>query len=160
MLPLSAAPRRIESGPPFSLGLLPDSHHFRVSLRHQSGRREGDCAMDVSRRIARSRVILSFVAVATLGGLSGCSTFALEPSDLLPSAETWAKLSPSNLWYDLQPSRLQRLNEGDTGMSSDVYYSVLDPIPNDNEQTAVVKPLPENGTSVASGSGSPSTNRR
>ena len=114
--------------------------------------------MDVLRRIARSRVVLSLTAAATLGGLSGCNTFALEPSDLMPSKETWEKLSPSNLWYDLQPSRLQRLNEGSTGMSSDVYYSVLDPIPNDNEQTAVVKPLPENGTSVAS-SGSASTNR-
>ena len=116
--------------------------------------------MDVLRRIARSRVVLSLLAAATFGGLSGCSTFALEPSDLLPSAETWAKLSPSNLWYDLQPSRLQRLNEGDTGMSSDVYYSVLDTIPNDNEQTAVVRPLSENGTSVASDSGPASTNRR
>ena len=116
--------------------------------------------MDVLRRIARSRVVLSLMAATTLGGLSGCNTFALEPSDLLPSKETWEKLSPSNLWYDLQPSRLQRLNEGDTGMSSDVYYSVLDTIPNDNEQTAVVRPLPENGTSVASDSGPASTNRR
>jgi hypothetical protein len=116
--------------------------------------------MDVPRRIARSRVVLSFFAAATLAGLSGCSTFALEPSDLLPSKETWEKLSPSNLWYDLQPSRLQRLNEGDTGMSSDVYYSVSDPLPNDNEQTAVVKPLPEDGTSVASSSGPAAANHR
>lgn len=116
--------------------------------------------MDVTRRIARSRVLLSLVAAATLGGFSGCSTFALEPSDLLPSKETWEKLSPSNLWYDLQPSRLQRLNEGDTGMSSDVYYSVSDPLPNDNDQAAVVKPLPDNGTSIASSSASAASNRR
>ena len=101
--------------------------------------------MDVLRRIARSRVVFSFVAAATLGGLSGCSTFALEPSDLLPSADTWAKLSPTNWWYDLQPSRLQRLNEGSTGMSSDVYYSVPDPLPSDAPATAAVKPLPDGG---------------
>jgi hypothetical protein len=116
--------------------------------------------MDVLRRIARSRVVLSLTAAATLGGLSGCSTFALEPSDLLPSKETWEKLSPSNLWYGLQPSQLQRLNEGATGMPSDVYYSVLDPLPNDGEQAAVVKPLPADGTSVASDSGPATTNPR
>ena len=113
--------------------------------------------MDVPRRIARSRVVLSFLVAATF---SGCSTLALEPSDLLPSAETWAKLSPSNLWYDLQPSRLSRLNEGDTGMSSDVYYSVLDPLPNDSDQTAVVKPLPGDGNSAASNSAPAATNHR
>jgi hypothetical protein len=116
--------------------------------------------MDVPRRIARSRVILSLVAAAILVGLSGCSTFALEPSDFWPSSETWQKLAPSNLWYDLQPSRLQRLNEGDTGMSSDVYYSVLDPLPNDRDQTAVVKPLPDDGTSVASSSVPAATTHR
>ena len=116
--------------------------------------------MDVPRRIARSRVFFSLVSAAAFGGLSGCSTFALEPSDLLPSKESWEKLSPSNLWYDLQPSRLQRLNEGSTGMSSDVYYSVLDPLPNDNDQTAVVKPLTDDGTSVASNTGTAATVRR
>ena len=101
--------------------------------------------MDVLRRIARSRVVYGSIAAAILGGLSGCSTFALEPSDLLPSKETWEKLSPSNLWYGLQPTQLQRLNEGDTAMPSDVYYSVSDPLPNDAPATAAVKPLPDGG---------------
>jgi hypothetical protein len=109
--------------------------------------------MDVPRRIARSRVVLSFVAATAMSSLCGCSTLALEPSDFWPSSETWEKLSPSNLWYNLQPSRLQRLNEGDTGMSSDVYYSVSDPLPNGSDQAAVVKPLLDNGTDVASNSG-------
>ena len=85
--------------------------------------------MDVPRRIARSRVVLITIAAAVFGGISGCNTFALEPSDFLPSKETWEKMSPSNLWYDLQPSRLNRLNEGSPGMSSDAYYSVSDPLP-------------------------------
>jgi hypothetical protein len=106
--------------------------------------------MDVPRRIARSRVVLSSIAAAILGGFSGCSTFALEPSDLLPSSETWAKLSPTNWWYDLQPSRLSRLNEGNPGMSSDVYYSVSDPLPTDEKMEAVVQPLPETGTNADS----------
>jgi hypothetical protein len=101
--------------------------------------------MDVLRRIARSRIIYGSIAAAILGGLSGCSTFALEPSDLLPSKETWEKLSPSNLWYGMQPSQLQRLNEGDTAMPSDVYYSVSDPLPSDASATAAVKPLPDGG---------------
>jgi hypothetical protein len=116
--------------------------------------------MDVPRRIARSRVVFIFAAVAAFAGVSGCSTLALEPSDLMPSKETWEKLSPSNLWYDLQPTRLQRLNQGDEAMSSDVYYSVSDPIPNDSDQAAVVKPLPDNGTAVASNSGSAATTHR
>jgi hypothetical protein len=100
--------------------------------------------MDVPRRIARSRVFFKIIAAAGFGGISGCSTFALEPSDFMPSKETWEKLSPSNLWYDLQPSRLQRLNEGSTGMSSDVYYSVPDPIAPAADAATVVKPVGDN----------------
>ena len=96
--------------------------------------------MDVSRRIARSRVFLSSIAAAIFGGISGCSTFDLDPGDYLPSKETWEKMSPSNLWYDLQPSRLQRLNEEDTGMTSDVYYSVSDPLAPNSDAAAVVQP--------------------
>ncbi len=100
--------------------------------------------MDVPRRIARSRVVLGSIAAAIFGGISGCSTFALEPSDYLPSKETWEKLSPSNLWYDLQPSRLQRLNEEDTGMTSDVYYSVSDSL-TPNPGSAAVQPAADAG---------------
>jgi hypothetical protein len=116
--------------------------------------------MDVPRRIARSRVVLSSIAVTILGGFSGCSTFALEPSDLLPSKETWEKLSPSNLWYGLQPSQLQRLNEGDTGMSPDVYYSVSDPLPDNADAPAVVKPMPDTGTPATSEPEPPTVVRR
>jgi hypothetical protein len=96
--------------------------------------------MDVPRHIARSRVIFCLMAAALVAGISGCNTFALEPSDFWPSKETWDKLSPSNLWYDLQPTRLQRLNEGNPAMSSDAYYSVPDPLPPDVGSTAVVEP--------------------
>jgi len=96
--------------------------------------------MDVRRRIARSRIVLGSIAAAIFGGISGCNTFALDPSDYFPSKETWEKLSPSNLWYDLQPSRLQRLNEESTGMTSDVYYSVPDPLTSDPDSAAVVEP--------------------
>jgi hypothetical protein len=104
--------------------------------------------MDVPRRIARSRVVLALMAAAIFGGLAGCNTFALEPSDFLPSKETWEKLSPSNLWYDLQPTRLQRLNEGDPQMSSDVYYSVSDPLPPDSDSARVVAPVSDGETSA------------
>lgn len=121
--------------------------------------------MDVRRRIARSRIVLGSIAATILGGLSGCSTFALEPSDFLPSKETWEKLSPSNLWYDLQPTRLQRLNEGDSGMPSDVYYSVSDPLPPNNnsaasDSPAAVKPAADGSNIAAPGSDSPTTVRR
>jgi hypothetical protein len=36
--------------------------------------------------------------------------------------------SPSNIWHNMQPHRLQRLNQGQ-GMSTDAYFSVSDPIP-------------------------------
>ena len=97
--------------------------------------------MDVSRRIARSRFIWCSIAAAAVGGFSGCNTFVLNPLDYLPDKDTWEKLSPSNLWYDLTPSRLSRLNEGSTGMSSDVYYSVPDPLPADADSAAVVEPV-------------------
>lgn len=128
--------------------------------------------MDVPRRIARSRVVLSSMAAAIVGGLSGCSTFALEPSDFLPSKETWEKMSPTNWWYDLQPSRLQRLNEGSTGMSSDVYYSVSDPVtppatppatrsPDSGPNAAaVVEPAADAAKPGASGAESPTIVRR
>ena len=106
--------------------------------------------MDVPRRIARSRVVLKIIAATLFGGFSGCSTFALEPSDLLPSKETWEKMSPSNLWYDLQPSRLNRLNEGSPGMSSDVYYSVSDPLTPAAGSTTVVQPVVDSNKSAAS----------
>ena len=106
--------------------------------------------MDVPRRIARSRVVLITIAAAVFGGISGCNTFALEPSDFLPSKETWEKMSPSNLWYDLQPSRLQRLNEGSPGMSSDVYYSVSDPLTPAVDSAAAVQPAVNSDQSAAS----------
>jgi hypothetical protein len=115
--------------------------------------------MDVPRRIARSRVVLITIAAAVFGGTSGCNTFALEPSDFLPSKETWEKLSPSNLWYDLQPSRLQRLNEGSTGMSSDVYYSISDPLTPAVDSTAVVQPVMNSDKSVPSNEDSSATVR-
>jgi hypothetical protein len=113
--------------------------------------------MDVTRRIARSRVILKIIAAAVFGGISGCNTFALEPSDFLPSKDTWEKLSPSNLWYDLQPSRLQRLNEGSPGMSSDVYYSVSDPLTPAVDSSTVVPPAVSSEKSAPSGEGSSTT---
>jgi hypothetical protein len=116
--------------------------------------------MGVSRRIARSRILLSSIAAAIVGGLSGCSTFALEPSDFVPSAETWEKLSPTNWWYDLQPSRLQRLNENPSGMSSDVYYSVSDPLPPDTDSDTVVVPTEDAGSGGDSVQESPTIVRR
>ena len=47
--------------------------------------------MDVPRRIARSRFILGSDGRRDRGGISGCNTFALEPSDFWPSKETWDK---------------------------------------------------------------------
>lgn len=50
--------------------------------------------------------------------------------------------SPGNIWHNLQPHRLQRLNQG-TGMSSDAYFSVSDPIPGleqGNEPATAVQP--------------------
>jgi len=116
--------------------------------------------MDVPRRIARSRVVLKIIAAAVFGGISGCNTFALEPSDFLPSKETWEKMSPSNLWYDLQPSRLNRLNEGSPGMSSDVYYSVSDPLTPAVDSTAVVQPAVNSDKSAPSSEDSSTTVRR
>ena len=37
--------------------------------------------MDVPRHIARSRIILGSMAAVLVAGISGCNTFALEPSD-------------------------------------------------------------------------------
>jgi hypothetical protein len=116
--------------------------------------------MDVPRRIARSRVVLITIAAAVFGGISGCNTFALEPSDFLPSKETWEKMSPSNLWYDLQPSRLNRLNEGSPGMSSDAYYSVSDPLPPAADSTTVVQPVVNPDKSDTSGEDSATMVRR
>jgi hypothetical protein len=106
--------------------------------------------MDVPRRIARSRVVLSAIAAAVFGGISGCSTVALNPLEYLPDKDTWEKLSPSNLWYDLQPSRLQRLNEGSPGMSSDVYYSVSDPLTPAVDSAAAVQPAVNSDQTAAS----------
>ena len=89
--------------------------------------------MDLRRRVARSWIVLSSLAATLVGGLSGCNTLDLDPTDYFPSKETWEKLSPSNLFYNLQPSQLQRLNEGDAGMSTDAYFSVRDPLPSDGE---------------------------
>jgi hypothetical protein len=113
--------------------------------------------MDVPRHIARSRIILGSMAAVLVAGISGCNTFALEPSDFWPSKETWDKLSPSNLWYDLQPTRLQRLNEGNPAMSSDAYYSVPDPLPSDAASTAVVEPAPAATTETPSAPGAAPT---
>jgi hypothetical protein len=107
--------------------------------------------MDVSRRIARSRVVLSSIAAAILAGVSGCSTFVLDPTEYLPSKETWEKLSPSNLWYDLQPARLQRLNEQDSGMTTDAYFSVTDPLSPDPNAGTVVQPIANAGKNAGSG---------
>jgi hypothetical protein len=120
--------------------------------------------MDLRRRVARSWIVLSSLAAAVIGGLSGCNTLDLDPTDYFPSKETWEKLSPSNLFYNLQPSQLQRLNEGDAGMSTDAYFSVRDPLPGDGEgsaaapsaavpATAVVTPTaetPKNDSTVVS----------
>jgi hypothetical protein len=92
--------------------------------------------MDLRRRVARSWIVLSSLAAAVIGGLSGCNTLDLDPTDYFPSKETWEKLSPSNLFYNLQPSQLQRLNEGDPGMSTDAYFSVRDPLPSDGQASA------------------------
>ena len=104
--------------------------------------------MDVPRRIERSRIILVSLAAIFSGVFAGCSQWDLSPSDYWPSKETWEKLSPSNIWYELTPSRLQRLNQGSPGMSSDVYYSVSDPIPPDPgtpdpNAPAVIEPVPD-----------------
>jgi hypothetical protein len=89
--------------------------------------------MDLRRRVARSWIVLSSLAATVIGGFSGCNTLDLDPTDYFPTKETWEKLSPSNLFYSLQPSQLQRLNQGDPGMSTDAYFSVRDPLPSDGQ---------------------------
>ncbi|MGE3316172.1 MAG: hypothetical protein AB7O26_13735 [Planctomycetaceae bacterium] len=56
---------------------------------------------------------IGFVVVSS--GVCGCT----------PAMKNF---TPSNIWHNLQPHRLQRLNQG-PGMSSDAYFSVTDPIP-------------------------------
>jgi len=74
--------------------------------------------MNLRHRLARSRPLLAGCAVVLIMTLSGCA-------DMLPDSDTWAKWSPSNIWYRMQPTQLGRLNEGN-GIGSDVYYSVSD----------------------------------
>jgi hypothetical protein len=75
------------------------------------------------RRIARTRYILAAVASAILCGASGCAEWISN----LSSAEAWEKMSPSNIWYNMQPHRLERWNQGE-GLPADVYYSVSDDV--------------------------------
>ena len=60
------------------------------------------------------RFVLLGLLVASALALSGCT----------PAMQ---KFSPSNIWHNLQPYRLQQWNRGQ-GMSPDAYYSVADPI--------------------------------
>jgi hypothetical protein len=85
--------------------------------------------MDMSRRVAPSGRIWITILSVILFGSAGCAQWLSDfsPSDYWPSKDTWEKLSPSNLLYDLQPSQLNKLNRG-PGMPSDVYYSVSDPL--------------------------------
>jgi hypothetical protein len=89
--------------------------------------------MSGSRRITGSRRLPIVLAAASLVLLAGCTEWMdTSPGDLwdslTPSSETLKKMSPANMWHNLQPYRLQQLNRG-PGMSSDVYYSVSDPPP-------------------------------
>jgi hypothetical protein len=83
--------------------------------------------MGVLRRIARWRFARRAVVAAILGTLSGCSAWSGNtPADLwdkmTPSNDTWDKYSPANIWYNLQPTQLQKLNREDEGTPPDVYY--------------------------------------
>jgi len=60
------------------------------------------------------RLVLFGVLTASSLPLAGCT----------PAME---KFSPSNIWHNVQPHRLQRWNRGQ-GMSTDAYFSVADPI--------------------------------
>ncbi len=90
--------------------------------------------MDLFRRIARSPILPATLAAALLCGASGCAEWISN----LSNPEAWEKLSPSNIWYNMQPHRLNRLNEGE-GMPSDVYYSVPDPLTVDGLPSDVVR---------------------
>ncbi len=75
------------------------------------------------RRFASARPrIFAICMIAAMSGVSGCT----------PAMKNF---SPSNIWHNLQPHRLQRLNQG-PGMSSDAYFSVSDPIPEIEEQAS------------------------
>ncbi len=85
----------------------------------------------------RRRTLSRFVVTVLLAGLAccdaGCAAWLKDTSaadvwdSMTPNQETWDKLNPANLFYSLKPSQLDKLNRG-PGMSSDVYYSVSDPI--------------------------------
>ena len=85
--------------------------------------------MDVPRRLVQSFFIPALLALTIVCGAAGCAAWTddFSPSDMLPSKETWDKLSPSNIWYNMSSNRLNRLNEG-PGLSSDAYFSVPDPM--------------------------------
>jgi hypothetical protein len=75
----------------------------------------GECAMPHPRLIyAVLRWVLSGILIASACALTGCT----------PAMK---QFSPSNLWHNMQPHRLQQLNRG-PGLSSDAYFSVSDPI--------------------------------
>lgn len=72
--------------------------------------------MSLFRRTASGRP--RFAALALL-----CAAFAVTGC-----TAAMKDYSPSNIWHNMQPHRLQRLNQG-AGMSTDAYFSVSDPIP-------------------------------
>jgi len=80
---------------------------------------------------------------------SGCAEWMKDfsPSDYWPSQESWAKWSPSNIWYNLQPSQLDKLNRG-PGMPSDVYYSISDPIQSQIDCAVIQPALPSDKQAV------------
>jgi hypothetical protein len=94
--------------------------------------------MNLRHRLARSRFLLAGCAAALIVTLSGCA-------DMLPDSDTWAKWSPSNIWYRMQPTQLGRLNEGN-GIASDVYYSVSDD--REHDRAAAVNPGADHATTV------------
>jgi hypothetical protein len=94
--------------------------------------------MNLRHRLARSRFLLAGCAAALIVTLSGCA-------DMLPDSDTWAKWSPSNIWYRMQPTQLGRLNEGN-GIASDVYYSVSDDP--ERDRAAAVNPGADHATTV------------
>jgi hypothetical protein len=83
--------------------------------------------MGVLRRIACWRFVRKAIVGAVFGTLSGCSAMnGNTPADLwdqmTPSKDTWDKFSPANIWYNLQPDQLHKLNREDEGTPPDAYY--------------------------------------